>query len=60
MQLFVIIIPQLSIVLVIRLLFTTGDSFFWEKSSLSNVIFEGFLKDFSNQNPKELKNYDYR
>lgn len=33
----------------------TGDSFYWETPLVSNAIFEGFLKDFSNQNPKELK-----
>ena len=33
----------------------TGDSFYWETPLVSNDIFEGFLKDFSNQNPRELK-----
>ncbi len=33
----------------------TGDSFYWETPVVSNAIFEEFLKDFSNQNPKELK-----
>ena len=33
----------------------TGDSFYWETPLVSNDIFEGFLKDFSEQNPKEFK-----
>lgn len=33
----------------------TGDSFYWETPLVSNEIFEGFLRDFSNQNPKQLK-----
>ena len=33
----------------------TGDAFYWETSCVDNNIFEGFLKDFSQQNPKELK-----
>ncbi len=33
----------------------TGDSFYWETPIVSNDIFEAFLNDFSNQNPKELK-----
>lgn len=33
----------------------TGDSFYWETTLVSNDIFEGFLKDFSEQNPKEFK-----
>lgn len=33
----------------------TGDNFYWETPFVSNDIFEGFLKDFSQQNPKELK-----
>ena len=32
-----------------------GDSFYWETPLVSNDIFEGFLKDLSNQNPRELK-----
>ena len=33
----------------------TGDAFYWETPMVSNAIFEGFLEDFSNQRPKELK-----
>jgi len=33
----------------------TRNSFYWETSSVSNDIFEGFLNDLSKQNPKELK-----
>lgn len=33
----------------------TGDSFYWETPLVSNDIFESYLKDFSNQNPNELK-----
>ena len=33
----------------------TGDSFYWERPLVSNDIFESFLKDFSNQNPREFK-----
>ena len=33
----------------------TGNSFYWETSSVSNDIFEGFLQELSKQNPKELK-----
>jgi len=33
----------------------TGNSFYRETSSVSNDLFEGFLNDFSKQNPKELK-----
>ena len=33
----------------------TGDSFYWETPFVSNDIFESYLKDFSNQNPNELK-----
>jgi len=32
-----------------------GQSFYWETPIVSNDIFESFLKDFSNQTPKELK-----
>ena len=32
-----------------------GHSFYWETPLVSNDIFENFLKDFSNQNPRELK-----
>lgn len=32
-----------------------GQSFYWETPLVSNTIFEGFLKDFSDQNPRELK-----
>ena len=33
----------------------TGDSFYWETPLVSNDIFENYLKDFSSQNPRELK-----
>jgi transposase len=33
----------------------TGDSFYWETPLVSNGIFESFLQEFSNQNPRELK-----
>lgn len=33
----------------------TGDAFYWETSHVGNDIFEGFLNDFSQTNPKELK-----
>jgi len=33
----------------------TGDSFYWETSHVGNEIFEGFLDDFSRENPRELK-----
>lgn len=33
----------------------TGDSFYWETPLVSSAIFEGFLKDFSENNPRELK-----
>ncbi|MEM9680782.1 MAG: IS630 family transposase [Bacteroidota bacterium] len=33
----------------------TGDSFYWETPFVSNGIFEDYLKDFSTQNPRELK-----
>jgi len=33
----------------------TGKDFYWETPVVSNAIFEQFLEDFSNQNPKELK-----
>lgn len=33
----------------------TGDSFYWETPLVSNDIFENYLKDFSCQNPRELK-----
>ena len=33
----------------------TGDSFYWETPLVSNAIFENYLKDFSRQNPRELK-----
>ena len=33
----------------------TGDSFYWETPKVSNDIFESYLSDFSNQNPRELK-----
>ena len=33
----------------------TGDSFYWETPLVSNNIFEGFLQDFSKQNPMEFK-----
>ena len=33
----------------------TGDSFYWETPLVSNEIFEKFLEDFSQQNPRELK-----
>ena len=33
----------------------TGDTFYWETPFVSTDIFEGFLWDFSKQNPKELK-----
>ena len=33
----------------------TGDSFYRETPLVSNDVFEGFLKDFSDQNPNELK-----
>ena len=31
------------------------DSFYWETPLVSNDIFESYLKDFSSQNPGELK-----
>ena len=33
----------------------TGEAFYWETPYVSNKIFEGFLEDFSQQNPRELK-----
>ena len=33
----------------------TGDCFYWETPLVSNDIFEGFLKDFSGQNPRTFK-----
>ena len=33
----------------------TGDSFMWEINGLSTQIFEMYLKEFSKQNPRELK-----
>ena len=33
----------------------TGNSFYWETSSVSNDLFEGFLQELSKQNPKEFK-----
>ena len=33
----------------------SGDAFYWETPYVSNKIFEAFLQDFSQQNPKELK-----
>jgi len=33
----------------------SGEAFYWETPYVSNTIFEGFLKDFSQQNPRELK-----
>lgn len=33
----------------------TGNSFYWETPFVNNEIFEEFLKDFSQQNPRELK-----
>ena len=32
-----------------------GNSIYWETSSVSNGLFEGFLQELSKQNPKELK-----
>lgn len=33
----------------------TGDAFYWETSHVGGDIFEGFLDDFSKENPNELK-----
>ena len=33
----------------------TGDSFYWETPFVGNDIFEGFLEDFAQQKPTELK-----
>ena len=33
----------------------TGDAFYWETPKVDNTIFEAYLKDFSQTNPRELK-----
>jgi transposase len=33
----------------------TGNSFYWETSHVGSDIFEGFLDDFSRENPREFK-----
>ena len=33
----------------------TGDSFYWETTHVANDIFEGFLDNFSQEKPRELK-----
>jgi len=33
----------------------TGDTFYWKTSNVGNDIFEAYLKDLSDQNPRELK-----
>ncbi|WP_340202786.1 hypothetical protein [Ascidiimonas sp. W6] len=53
------ILTQLQLVMTLGIfLFSPiiGDSFYWETPLVSNDIFEDFLRDFSNQNPNELKN----
>lgn len=33
----------------------TGDAFYWETSNVGSDIFEAYLQEFANQNPRELK-----